>query len=123
MPAAASAARPPSSTCAPESSGSSTRPALRRTSGTTASTYSASTALDEPRCPTCTPTRADLIGELSTRSEEFRTWWASHSVRLHRTSTKQMQHPVAGALELGRRSSPRSLRRGHLRRVALTSSK
>jgi transcriptional regulator with XRE-family HTH domain len=42
----------------------------------------------------------DLIGELSTRSEEFRTWWASHNVRLHRTSTKQMQHPVVGALEL-----------------------
>ena len=42
----------------------------------------------------------DLIGELSTRSEEFRTWWAGHSVRLHRTSTKQMQHPLAGALEL-----------------------
>src|SRR6476659_6914487 len=42
----------------------------------------------------------DLIGELSTRSEEFRTWWASHHVRLHRTSTKQMHHPVAGDLEL-----------------------
>ena len=24
----------------------------------------------------------DLIGELSTRSEKFRTWWAGHSVRL-----------------------------------------
>lgn len=42
----------------------------------------------------------DLIGELSTRSDEFRTWWASHNVRLHRTSTKQMHHPVAGELEL-----------------------
>ena len=42
----------------------------------------------------------DLIGELSTHSEEFRTWWASHNVRLHRTSTKQMHHPVAGELEL-----------------------
>jgi transcriptional regulator with XRE-family HTH domain len=42
----------------------------------------------------------DLIGELSTRSDEFRTWWASHNVGLHRTSTKQMHHPVAGALEL-----------------------
>ena len=42
----------------------------------------------------------DLVGELSTRSEEFRTWWASHNVRLHRTSTKQMHHPVAGDLEL-----------------------
>ena len=43
----------------------------------------------------------DLIGELSTRSDEFRTWWASHNVRLHRTSTKQMHHPVDGDLELG----------------------
>jgi transcriptional regulator with XRE-family HTH domain len=42
----------------------------------------------------------DLVGELSTRSEEFRTWWASHNVRLHRTSTKRMQHPLAGPLEL-----------------------
>jgi transcriptional regulator with XRE-family HTH domain len=42
----------------------------------------------------------DLVGELSTRSAEFRNWWASHSVRFHRTSTKQMHHAVAGALEL-----------------------
>jgi transcriptional regulator with XRE-family HTH domain len=41
-----------------------------------------------------------LVGELSTRSEEFRVWWASHNVRLHRTSTKQMHHPVVGDLEL-----------------------
>jgi hypothetical protein len=26
----------------------------------------------------------DLVGELSTRSEEFRTRWAAHNVRLHR---------------------------------------
>jgi hypothetical protein len=42
----------------------------------------------------------DLIGELSTRSDEFGTWWASHEVKLHRTSSKRMHHPVAGALEL-----------------------
>jgi transcriptional regulator with XRE-family HTH domain len=42
----------------------------------------------------------NLIGELSTRSDEFRTWWAGHNVRLHRTSTKQMHHPVVGDLEL-----------------------
>ena len=42
----------------------------------------------------------DLIGELSTRSEESRTWLASHDVRLPRTSTKMMHHPDAGALEL-----------------------
>jgi transcriptional regulator with XRE-family HTH domain len=43
---------------------------------------------------------SDLVGELSTRSEDFRTWWASHNVRLHRTSTKQMHHPVVGDIEL-----------------------
>ncbi|MFC7725494.1 helix-turn-helix domain-containing protein [Nocardioides sp. GCM10028917] len=43
---------------------------------------------------------SDLVGELSTRSDDFRTWWATHNVRLHRTSTKQMRHPVAGDLEL-----------------------
>jgi transcriptional regulator with XRE-family HTH domain len=43
---------------------------------------------------------SDLVGELSTRSDEFRTWWASHNVRLHRHSTKQMHHPVVGDLEL-----------------------
>ncbi len=42
----------------------------------------------------------DLVGELSTRSEEFRTWWASHNVGVHLTSTKRMHHPVAGELEL-----------------------
>jgi transcriptional regulator with XRE-family HTH domain len=43
---------------------------------------------------------SDLVGELSTRSDEFRTWWGTHTVRLHRTSTKQMRHPVVGELEL-----------------------
>lgn len=42
----------------------------------------------------------DLIGELSTRSEHFRTWWATHNVKLHYTATKTMHHPVAGDLEL-----------------------
>ena len=42
----------------------------------------------------------DLVGELSTRSEEFRTWWAAHTVKLHRTATKQMHHRVAGDIEL-----------------------
>jgi transcriptional regulator with XRE-family HTH domain len=42
----------------------------------------------------------DLIGELSTRSEPFRTWWASHNVRLHNSATKQLRHPVAGDIEV-----------------------
>ena len=42
----------------------------------------------------------DLVGELSTRSEEFRQWWAAHDVKLHRTATKRMHHPVVGDIEL-----------------------
>ncbi|WP_218164676.1 helix-turn-helix domain-containing protein [Lentzea waywayandensis] len=42
----------------------------------------------------------DLVGELSTHSEAFRTRWASHDVRLHRTGVKQFHHPVIGDLDL-----------------------
>ncbi|RKS07108.1 helix-turn-helix protein [Nocardiopsis sp. Huas11] len=42
----------------------------------------------------------ELIGELSTRSEEFRTRWAAHDVRLHRMGTKRMRHPEVGDLDL-----------------------
>jgi transcriptional regulator with XRE-family HTH domain len=43
---------------------------------------------------------SDLVGELSTRSEAFRTWWAAHNVRYHQTGTKRLHHPVVGDLEL-----------------------
>ncbi len=42
---------------------------------------------------------SDLIGELSTRSETFRTWWAAHNVRFHRTGVKRLHHPVVGDLD------------------------
>jgi transcriptional regulator with XRE-family HTH domain len=42
----------------------------------------------------------DLVGELSTRSEAFRTRWAAHDVRLHRTGLKHIHHPVVGDLHL-----------------------
>jgi len=42
----------------------------------------------------------NLIGELSTRSTEFRTRWAAHDVRLHRTGNKTIHHPVVGELTL-----------------------
>jgi transcriptional regulator with XRE-family HTH domain len=42
----------------------------------------------------------DLIGELSTRSDEFRVRWAAHNVRFHRTGTKRLRHPTVGELEL-----------------------
>jgi transcriptional regulator with XRE-family HTH domain len=42
----------------------------------------------------------DLIGELSTRSEEFRTRWAARNVRIHGSGVKQFHHGVVGELEL-----------------------
>lgn len=43
---------------------------------------------------------SDLVGELSTRSDEFRVRWAAHNVRFHRTGTKRIRHPVVGELDL-----------------------
>jgi transcriptional regulator with XRE-family HTH domain len=42
----------------------------------------------------------DLIGELSTRSEEFRIRWARHDVKYHRTGRKRLRHPIVGDLDL-----------------------
>jgi transcriptional regulator with XRE-family HTH domain len=42
----------------------------------------------------------DLVGELSTRSETFRTLWGAHDVRTHGTGTKRFHHPVVGELTL-----------------------
>ena len=41
---------------------------------------------------------SDLVGELSTQSELFRTRWAAHNVRYHDTGTKRFHHPVVGDL-------------------------
>lgn len=43
---------------------------------------------------------SDLVGELSTRSQEFRARWAAHNVRYHQTGTKRLRHPVVRELEL-----------------------
>lgn len=40
----------------------------------------------------------DLIGELSTRSEEFRERWGAHNVRHHGTGFKTFHHPVVGEM-------------------------
>jgi transcriptional regulator with XRE-family HTH domain len=42
---------------------------------------------------------SDLIGELSTRSDEFRIRWAAHNVRIHTTGLKLIHHPVVGDLD------------------------
>jgi hypothetical protein len=41
-----------------------------------------------------------LIGELSTRSPQFRRDWADQDVHEHRTGTKAYRHPAVGDLEL-----------------------
>jgi transcriptional regulator with XRE-family HTH domain len=43
---------------------------------------------------------SDLVGELATRSDEFRVRWAAHNVRFHRTGVKRLHHPVVGDLTL-----------------------
>ena len=43
---------------------------------------------------------SDLIGELSTRSEDFRARWAAHDVKNHRSGTKTLNHPLVGELTL-----------------------
>ncbi|MDQ3760935.1 MAG: helix-turn-helix transcriptional regulator [Actinomycetota bacterium] len=43
---------------------------------------------------------SDLVGELATRSDEFRTRWAAHDVRLHHTGFKQFHHPVVGRIDV-----------------------
>jgi transcriptional regulator with XRE-family HTH domain len=42
----------------------------------------------------------DLVGELSTQSNEFRTHWAAHNVRFHDTGTKDLHHPLVGDITL-----------------------
>ncbi|MFJ3899809.1 helix-turn-helix domain-containing protein [Streptomyces sp. NPDC090083] len=43
---------------------------------------------------------SNLIGELSTRSDSFRVMWGSQDVHVFRESTKRLNHPLVGDLEL-----------------------
>ena len=49
---------------------------------------------------------SDLVGQLSTRSDEFRRRWAAHDVRIHSTGVKLFHHPVVGDLDLPYESLP-----------------
>ncbi len=51
-------------------------------------------------------TLSDLVGELATRSNDFRTRWAAHNVRLHHTGIKHFHHPVVGRLDLAFEAMP-----------------
>ncbi|MER5355624.1 helix-turn-helix transcriptional regulator [Kitasatospora sp. NPDC002551] len=46
------------------------------------------------------PRLAELIGELSVRSPEFRQWWAEHPVRDKTSGRKVFHHPLVGRMEL-----------------------
>ena len=41
-----------------------------------------------------------LVGELATRSDEFRVRWGGHDVRYYRSGTQPFHHPLAGDLTL-----------------------
>ncbi|MEU7749196.1 helix-turn-helix transcriptional regulator [Nonomuraea sp. NPDC049158] len=43
---------------------------------------------------------SNLIGELCTRSDAFRTLWGAHNVHVYTRGTKRFHHPVVGAMEL-----------------------
>jgi hypothetical protein len=42
----------------------------------------------------------DLVGELSTRSEEFRRRWSAQNVRIHGAGVKHFHHHAVGDLTL-----------------------
>ncbi|NEA40725.1 helix-turn-helix transcriptional regulator [Streptomyces sp. SID11385] len=54
----------------------------------------------------------ELIGELSTRSPDFRDMWARHDVRVRHEGTKRLEHPDVGRLEMTFRHLDLPLSRG-----------
>lgn len=56
----------------------------------------------------------DLVGELSTCSDTFRTLWAAHNVRTHGAGTKRFHHPVVGELVLAYEELELTAEPGHV---------
>jgi hypothetical protein len=46
------------------------------------------------------PAMAELIGDLSIRSEQFRTRWAAHDVEYYRSGVQHFHHGAVGDLDL-----------------------
>lgn len=46
------------------------------------------------------PQLAELVGELSVRDADFRTWWADHDIQRRTHGTKLFRHPTVGDLTL-----------------------
>ena len=42
----------------------------------------------------------DLVGELATKSQAFRTRWAQHNVKHHRTAAKRLHNALVGDIDL-----------------------
>jgi transcriptional regulator with XRE-family HTH domain len=56
----------------------------------------------------------DLVGELSTRSELFRSLWGAHDVRTHGSGTKRFNHPVVGEVVLAYEELAITAEPGHI---------
>lgn len=63
---------------------------------------------------------SDLVGELATCSDTFRTLWAAHDVREHRTGSKAVTHPLVGDIDLSFEALDISTERG-LQFIAFTA--
>ena len=87
--------KPSSPAGLPRSRATATAPARRQTS-----------AAQDIKPRRLRPGLSDLIGELSTCSDQFRARWAAHHVRIHTTGVKLIHHPVVGDLELAFESFP-----------------
>jgi transcriptional regulator with XRE-family HTH domain len=45
-------------------------------------------------------TLSNLVGELATRDDTFRTLWAAHNVREHQSGNKSLHHPIVGDIDV-----------------------
>lgn len=46
------------------------------------------------------PTTLGLVDELSSASEEFRTWWSQHRVYQRTYGSKMLRHPIVGSISV-----------------------
>ena len=96
--APAFAERPPRRT-SPGSRSSTSRQPSSSPTGTTSPTPPLLCSVEAGRSPG-DHDLSDLVGQLATRSDEFRVRWAGHNVRLHDHGDKRFHHPVVGDLTL-----------------------
>lgn len=48
----------------------------------------------------------ELIGELTVKSSDFRTWWAQHKVYECTTGKKRLDHPLVGRVDIDYQTFP-----------------